>query len=241
MVNTIPFKNKGKVKMIAHRGVSMIERENTCPAFIVAGVKTYYGIETDVHVTKDNKFIIVHDDDLKRIAGLDMKVEESTFESLRAVRLKDLDEKTSRGDLFLPTVEEYISICKKYQKQAILELKNPMTKANVWALADSIKDLDWLHRTTFISFSGKNLIYLRERYKEASAQYLTETCTKEEIQFMIDNRFDADLCGYCVTKEKVDALHKEGLLVNVWTIDALKDAQKAKEYGVDFITTDILE
>ncbi len=227
--------------MIAHRGVSALERENTCPAFIVAGVKSYYGIETDVHVTKDNQFIIVHDDDLKRIAGLDMQVEESTFESLRAVRLKDLDEKTLRNDLFLPTVEEYISICKKYQKQAVIELKNRMPKQSVWELADRIRALGWLQRATFISFFGENLLYLRQRYADASAQYLTETCTDDEIKFMIDNRFDADLCGYCVTKEKVDVLHQAGLLVNVWTIDTLEDAQKAKEYGVDFITTNVLE
>ena len=77
--------------MIAHRGLSGLERENTCAAFVAAGVKSYYGIETDVHVTKDKKFICVHDDDLKRVAGLDMSVEGSTFAELRAVRMKDKD------------------------------------------------------------------------------------------------------------------------------------------------------
>ena len=84
-MNTIKFENKGNIKMIAHRGVSGLEVENTCPAFVAAGVKTYYGIETDVHVTKDGKFIVIHDDDLKRIANLDMSVEGSTFDELRAV------------------------------------------------------------------------------------------------------------------------------------------------------------
>ena len=125
-MNTIQFENKGNIKMIAHRGVSGLELENTCPAFVAAGVKSYYGIETDVHVTKDGKFIVVHDDDLKRIAGLDMSVEGSTFDELRAVRLKDTDGKTERADLFLPSLDEYINICKKYDKQAILELKNEM-------------------------------------------------------------------------------------------------------------------
>ena len=35
--------------MVAHRGVSGLERENTCPAFVAAGVKSYWGIETDIH------------------------------------------------------------------------------------------------------------------------------------------------------------------------------------------------
>ena len=54
-MNTKLFTDKGNVKMIAHRGVSGLERENTCPAFVAAGVKSYYGIETDVHVKKCNR------------------------------------------------------------------------------------------------------------------------------------------------------------------------------------------
>ena len=65
--------NKLITKMIAHRGLSGIERENTNPAFIAAGNRSYYGIETDVHVTADGKFIICHDNDLKRIANIDGK------------------------------------------------------------------------------------------------------------------------------------------------------------------------
>ena len=105
-METIKFEEKGNIKMIAHRGVSGLERENTCPAFVAAGVKSYYGIETDVHVTKDKKIIVVHDDDLMRVAGVDMKVEESNFDDLRTVRMKDIDGVTERADLFLPTLEE---------------------------------------------------------------------------------------------------------------------------------------
>jgi glycerophosphoryl diester phosphodiesterase len=240
-MNTIKFENKGNIKMIAHRGVSGLERENTCPAFVAAGVKSYYGIETDVHITKDGKVIVVHDDDLKRIAGLDMVVEESTFDELRAVKLKDTDNVTERADLFLPSLDEYINICKKYDKQAILELKNKMQPQEVWMIAEMVKQLGWFDRTTFISFAGENLTALREKFPMASAQYLTDKCTEEEIQFMINNRLDADLCGYCITPEKVQTLHQNGLIVNVWTLDTLEHANMAKDAGVDMITSNILE
>ena len=118
-MNTIKFSNKGSIKMVAHRGVSGLERENTCPAFVAAGVKSYWGIETDVHVTLDGKYIIVHDDNLKRVAGLDMGIESSNFDDLRAVRFTDRDGITQRADIFLPTLEEYLSICKKYGKIAL--------------------------------------------------------------------------------------------------------------------------
>lgn len=240
-MNTIFWKEKGNVKMIAHRGVSGLERENTCPAFVAAGVKTYYGIETDVHLTKDGKFILAHDDDLKRIAGLDMVIEETNFSTLREIRLLDTDGKTPREDLFLPTVEEYISICRKYDKQAVLELKNDMPKEKIWEIVEIIKGMGWYERTTFISFSGDNLLYLREKYKDANAQFLTEKNDEETYLFMVNNRLDADLCGTCVTKEFVDKLHQAGLVVNCWTLDLLEYANLGKAYGVDMITTNILE
>lgn len=239
-MNSIPFQDKGEIKMIAHRGLSGLETENTCAAFVAAAVKSYYGIETDVHVTKDKKFICVHDDDLKRIANLDWVVEETTFDKLRSVRLKDSEGRT-REDLCLPSLEEYFSICKRYQKKAVLELKNPMDKYLVWAIAETAEKMQMLDNVIFISFAGENLVYLREKYPQATAQFLTETANEDEIEFMIKNRFDADLCGYCVTKEKVEALHKAGLLVNVWTLDSVEHAALAKACGVDFITSNILE
>ena len=150
-METLKFKDKGNVKMIAHRGLSGLIAENTVPAFEAAGKASYYGIETDVHVTRDGKIIVVHDDDLRRVADLDLVVEENTFETLRAVRLKNL-EGVIDENLYLPSLEEYIKICKKYDKQAILELKNEMSKEHVWAIADEVKELGWLERTTFISF-----------------------------------------------------------------------------------------
>jgi len=240
-MNTIKFENKGDIKMIAHRGVSGLELENTCPAFVAAGVKSYYGIETDVHVTADGKFIVCHDDNLKRVAGLDMVIEESNFDDLRAVRMKDTDGKTMRADLFLPTLEEYISICRKYDKQAILELKNEMPKEKVWEIAEIIKDMGWFARTTFISFAGNNLVWLKEKYPKADAQFLSETFDETVLNFILEHELDADLCGWCLTKEVVDTLHEKGIKVNVWTLDTLEYAEMARAAGVDFITSNILE
>ena len=240
-MNTIRFEDKGNIKMIAHRGVSGLERENTCPAFVAAGVKSYYGIETDVHITKDGKFIVVHDDNLQRVAGVDMVVEESTFDKLRQVRMLDTDDKTERNDLFLPSLEEYIVICRKYDKQAILELKNEMPEDKIGEIAEIIKGLGWFERTTFISFAGENLIRLRKKYPTANAQFLSCECGEDVIRFMVDNKFDADLCGTCITKELVDRLHAEGIVVNCWTLDLLEHAKLAKAYGVDMITSNILE
>lgn len=238
---TILFENKENIRMVAHRGLSGLEQENTCPAFVAAGVKSYYGIETDVHVTADGKFVLFHDDSLSRIAGVDGRVEECNFDELRALRLKDKDDITERADLFLPTVEEYISICRKYEKCAVLELKNRMSKEKIFEIVETIKDMGWYECTTFISFSAENLIDLRMEYPDSNAQFLTSKVNEAQFKLMVDNRLDADLNASCITKELVERLHNEGLLVNCWTVDTLEVAQHVKSCGVDFITTNILE
>ena len=75
------------VKMIAHRGVSALERENSIAAFVAAGNRSHYGIETDVHVTKDGQFIVIHDDSTQRVTGVEGIVEEMTFDQLRTLHL----------------------------------------------------------------------------------------------------------------------------------------------------------
>ena len=126
-------------KMIAHRGLSGIEKENTNAAFIAAGNRSYFGIETDVHKTVDGKFVIIHDDTTGRVAIDDLEVEKSTFETLRKLSLCDTDDKNGRADLHIPTLTEYISTCKRYGKTAVLELKNAFTSDEIAAICDEIK------------------------------------------------------------------------------------------------------
>ena len=240
-MNTVAFENKGGIKMIAHRGVSGIERENTCPAFLLAGAKTYYGIETDVHITKDGKFILCHDSDLMRVAGVDLVIEETDFDTLRAVRFTDRGTEFVRGDIFLPTLEEYMHICKKYEKRAVLEIKTDFSEEDVVRLIGTIRDCGMLENTTFISFIKSVCLKIKKNYPEADIQVLSGVCGDEAIDFCIEHGFDADFNYEKITKETVDRLHAAGLSVNAWTVNRLEDAERLKEYGVDYITSNILE
>ncbi len=98
---------------------------------MAAGNRSYFGIETDVHVTADGQYIIIHDDSTKRVGLDDLTVENSTYETLRSLRLCDKDGKRGRKDLVLPSLAEYIQICKKYEKISVLELKNHMQPKDI--------------------------------------------------------------------------------------------------------------
>lgn len=231
----------GSVQIIAHRGLSGLALENTLFAFEAAGERGYYGIEADVQITKDGKFIIAHDSDLQRIVGLDMQISESSFAELRALRFSDIYGSSDEKNCFLPSLDEYINICKKYDKQAVLELKNKMPKEKVLELAQAVQALGWWERTTFISFRRNNLLALREGYPDATAQYIVEKAEKEDFEFMIEHKIDANLCWSAVTPSRVRKLHKAGLKVNCWTVDGRACAWYMRACGVDMITTNILE
>lgn len=240
-MNTIKL-DSGRVKMIAHRGLSGLERENTCAAFVAAGNREkYFGIETDVHRTGDGRFVVFHDDDTARV-GLDrLAVEESTFQTLRAVQLTDLDGTRSRGDLVIPTLEEYIGICKRYGKVCICELKNEFTPEDVYRIVEIYQRLDYLDRVVFISFKLNNLIALRERYPDIPAQFLLKEFGEDTLDILRTYRLDLDIHHTGLTAQAVEQVHSIGGEVNCWTVNTLEEARAAIDLGVDYITTNILE
>ena len=240
MIDTLHL-NSPKPKMIAHRGLSGLELENTNSAFVAAGNRSYFGIETDVHVTADGQFAIIHDDNTKRVGGDEMIVEKTTFETLRAIRLVDKDGQKGRRDLMIPSLAEYISICKKYDKEAVLELKNHMKPQQIYAIIDVIRECGWLEHTTFISFDLPNMICIRQRLPEQRVQYLISEYTDWLLETLVKEKLDLDIYYKAITAERVKELHDNGIEVNVWTVDTLEDAQRMTEYGVDYITSNIIE
>ena len=252
-LDTIKF-NKQNAKVIAHRGLSAFETENTNSAFICAGNRSYYGIETDVHVTKDGKYVIIHDDTTNRVSGENYVVEETDFDTLRSIKLYECNsgvmngdgttlKTTKRNDLVCPSLAEYIDICKKYDKVAVLELKNPMTEKDVNGIISVIKELDYLKETIFISFCIENLIYVKNYDSTLTVQYLS--CDVKDIEAkmptVLKYKMDLDLGYWILTEEMVKDIKSKGLMLNVWTPGNPADAERLVSWGVDMITTNILE
>ena len=241
-MNTIKF-NKYNTKIVAHRGVSKLECENTVPAFVAAGNRSYYGIETDVHITGDGKLILHHDDTAYRLTGIEnLNIEQSEYDYLRSVPLiSPIEGDEARKDLRMPALEEYISVCRKYEKFAVLELKNPMPDAAIEGIVSVIRDMQWLEQTIFISFDLNNMLVLRKLLPEQKLQYLVSKFTEDLPDILKKNKLDLDIHFRALTKENIDLLHKEGIEINCWTVDDPEDAERLASWGVDYITSNILE
>lgn len=242
-MNTIKLDKQGtNVKMIAHRGLSGLERENTCAAFVAAGNReTYWGIETDIHCTADGKYVIIHDDTTTRVSGVEMTVEETDFDTLRSLRLLDKEREGTRWDLVLPTLEEYISICKKYDKVAVLELKNPMPEEAVCEIIRAVEAMDYAEHMVVISFSFDNMVFLRKNFPKQKAQFLLSGWDDKWLPELKEYDLGLDIKHTAITAELVEKIHSIGQEINCWTVDTLEDAARVIACGVDYITTNILE
>lgn len=242
-MNTIKIDAK-QTKMIAHRGVCGLERENTCAAFVAAGNRSYFGIETDVHTTADGKFVIIHDETTDRVSGgrYSINVEQSDYAALEKVTLLDLDGHGARCDARIPTLSEYVRICKKYGKIGVLEVKNHFAEHDLARMVGEIEALNYLDGMIFISFDWENCVNLRRMLPEARIQWLTDKeITDEMISTLVESGLDLDIYFERLTPDSLARLHAAGIAVNCWTVDNAEVGQALADMGVDFITTDILE
>ena len=239
-MDTIKFEKKN-TKMVAHRGLSGIEVENTNSAFVAAGNRSHWGIETDIYKTADGKFVIGHDDNYKRLSGEEIFLEKETLERLREVVFFDKDGTKNRVDLRPATLENYLSIVKKYEKHAVLELKSNFTDEEIARIIEIIREYDYLDNLTFISFNYDNLLRVRKILPNQSAQYLFWKITDAEIERLVRDKIDVDVWVVELTKEQIEACHRAGLKVNCWTVDDPKKAEELDSWGIDIITSNILE
>lgn len=242
MNNTIKLENKGHTRIIAHRGLCGLEPENTNAAFIAAGNRSFYGIESDVHKTADGKYVMMHDSNTLRTGGDDIEIGRATYETLRSLCLKQKDGSRGRTDLRIPSLEEYVGICKYYGKKAILELKEDFTAEDVDEICRTVESLEYMEHTVFISFKLKNLLLLRERNPEQPAQYLVQQPIDDElIREMAEHKLGIDARQDLFTEENLQKCRDALVETNAWTVNNPDMARKLVDWGIDYLTTNILE
>lgn len=241
---------KKNTKFVAHRGVSGLERENTYPAFVAAGQRSYFGVECDIHRTLDNEFLVMHDSGFKRVAGVDKKISELTYAECAAIPLFGYDGETSRPDIRAPKFEDYISILAHYGKYAIVELKDDFTNEELDRIVEISKKHGHLDKTVYITFLFDVAKRLRERYPDVVIQFLdsmpAEGVTLQEYHEKLLNiakkyNMDLDIYYKAVTQDFISRVHDINHKVNVWTVDSKEKAIELCSWGIDYITTNIIE
>ncbi|MDD4839370.1 MAG: glycerophosphodiester phosphodiesterase family protein [Clostridia bacterium] len=222
--------NMKDVKYIAHRGYSDDSIANTESAFVEAGRLPYYGIETDIRVTFDGKLVCVHDETVEYIDGTVLTVADSTLAQLTAKKLKGTE------NAYVCTFGNYLDICERYQKIAIVELKAIFNSTQIGRLFYSI-DVEYSRdKVSFISFEMSNLLLCRSMQQDSDCQYLVSE--SEQIRAALDNHMNISIYWKLLNRKLVENFHENGFTVNVWTVNNRIIRTYCDVLGVDYITSD---
>ena len=218
------------VQVIAHRGASRAERENTLAAFRRAGQMGADAVELDVRRTADGAMAIHHD----AFLGDGRLICE-----LNAEELPD----------HVPFLAEALDACDGMWVN--IEIKNHPIDADYDAsdtlaatIAAHLEHRGEDHRWLISAFNRQTVDAMRTLRPEVRTAWLTEGVRDDECE-----RVARDLAGFGhtalhpytkhLTRHCINVFHAHGLQVNSWTIDDAARMAEVIEWGIDGICTNL--
>ena len=107
----------------AHRGSSGTHPENTLAAFREAARLPIYGVEFDVHLTKDGELVVIHDETIDRTSNGKGFVKDMTLAELRSFDFGSWFSDEFRGEP-IPTLHEVLEVFSETSHHLNIELKS---------------------------------------------------------------------------------------------------------------------
>ncbi len=151
---------------LIHRGLANKKfKENTIPAFKHC-FKKNYGIETDVHCTKDDKIVCFHDFNLQNKFKINKRIKDINYEELKKISIKFKSE--------IPLLDKLLKISSA-KLHIMIELKPIFSKKNLISLFNKTKRLK---NYSLTSFHEKNLISLYKLNNKLSLGLIFSPNTK---------------------------------------------------------------
>ena len=232
------------VRMTAHRGYSAMAPENTLPAFRLAGEYGFWGAECDTSPTADGVWIIMHDDTVDRMTDGEGKVKDLTYDEIRALTINDGSNVKDYPDTKVPTLTEYLDVCREYGVHPVIEIKTCADVADMDSLAALLSAREDKEMFTVITFGAEHAARIKALMPQTPVFYLIGGDLSSDfdgaIRFCLDNHLDGvDFC-WNWDEEHVKAVQAAGLKTMVWTVDDPDVAAQHYEWGVRDITTNCL-
>ncbi len=232
---------EGSMRMIAHRGYSEVAPENTLPSYIAAGKSDFWGAECDIHRLKDGVWVLMHDDTADRTTNGSGNLSDMTYKDVAALTVDDGNNIEQYPDTKVPTLEEYLDVCKEYGLHPVIEIKenaDPKTMPELAALLSSREEKDMIY---IISFGREICAEIKKCMPDTPVYLIVdEKEQQEDIDFAVKNKLDGMDIHVFGPEDYAGKVQKAGLDVFVWTIDDMDNAERFYKYGVTAITTNSL-
>ena len=244
-IKSISAVNIDEVTLTAHRGLSAIEPENTLPAFKAACEAKYNYVEFDIEPTSDGKWIVLHDDDLRRTTNGHGKITERTLAEVSALKIDNGANIENYTDLRVPTFEETMALLDRYypNTKPMIEIKS-IGKNNLDSLIEFFKDYAARGRSTIVISFDKDII--DTLYKECPEQtywLLTSELSDEAVDFCKNHgNMRAAFNGNNAknTDSVINAAIDAGIPLAAWTVDSPDTLKNLYDLGVRYFTTNCI-
>lgn len=231
-----PDREVFKDLFVAHRGLhSDFIPENSLSAFSKA-VENGYGIELDIHITRDGEIVVFHDESLVRMCGADKIIEELTLEEIKQYRLLNTDEK-------IPTFKEVLALVDG-RVPLIVELKSMKVKNNVFC--EKVNEILSGYKGKYCveSFNPFAVAWYKKHRKDIFRGQLAQNTKNKEFIAKISSAF---LVNFLVRPDFIAFEQKYSKNINLriqkllgaflvgWTFRTQKDIDKNKDVFSSYI------
>lgn len=222
-------------KIFAHRGFSGKYPENTMLAFKKAVEVGAEGIELDVHLTKDNQLVIIHDEDIKRTCDGEGLVRDFTLEELKKFDAS-AGFKGVYGKNEIPTLQEYFDFIKDTDLITNIELKTgifeyPTIEQKTIDMIEKYGLEDRIILSSFNHYTIKRCEQINPKIKRG---FLSESWLINYGEYTKKN--GASCCHpiYCfLSDDMIKEMHDAGCEINTWTVNEYEDIERLASKGVD--------
>lgn len=213
----------------AHRGASAYAPQNTMLAFYLGLYMGANGIETDVKLSKDGVPVLFHDDSLEKIAGVEGRISDFTFEELQEITIT----KNNLSDK-ITGFEDFLKHFSFRDLTFAIELKQ---KDVVQITADLLRKYNLIEKTVITSFDYEELCLMRSYAPEFKCGFLTSEISDELLSDM-KKKGISEICPIAslATPENVKIWHDMGFNVRAWGIGDEGLMKSAYDAGVDGMT-----
>ena len=224
--------------IIAHRGASGHAPENTLSAFKRAVELGAGFIETDLHLTRDARFVAIHDATLERSTNGHGAVHDFTLRELRELDAGLWYDRTYAGER-IPTLEEVLAFSREHDVVFYLEVKYDAAWGMHSSLAGALRSAENAARTIVISFDPSTLAAIGRIDRTIMMGLLIEGAKPDSMKTALDAGA-RQLCprSSAVTSELVVQAHSADLQVVTWTVNRPEEMHSVIDAGVDGIMTD---
>ena len=236
---------ESRFEILAHRGASAIAPENTLISFRLGFSLGTPSTECDIHLTRDGRVVVIHDENTKRTTGQDLLIANATSEQLR-----QLDAGRWKGEQFagerIPFLGEVLEVMPAGQRLYI-EIKCGVEVLP--ALEEILNKSGKRKQVIIIGFGLDTVAEAKRRMPDIPMLWLHSTEKEKDtkkplphrlewIQDIQRNKLDGlSVDWHGVTPEFIEAVHRAGLKLVVWTVDEPEEALRQRRLGVDAVAT----